>query len=348
MSVDLETDFERTRVALEFPFTIARGTRTHAEIAIVEIEDEAGHVGVGAAAPASRYGETVDTVEAVLPDLLAIVEDVGDPHDLARIERRMRDRIRANPSARAAVSIAVYDLVAKRLEVPLYRYFGLDPTDAPETSYTIGIDDLDRMRAKTETALERGYDTLKVKVGTDRDEEILATIRDVAPDATIRVDANEAWSPREAVATIDELAAYDLEFVEQPVSADDPEGLRYVYERSSLPIAADESLRTATDVPQVADRCDVATLKLMKCGGLSEARRIVHTAHAHGLEVMCGCMVESNASIAAACQLAPALEYADLDGSLLLEADPYDGVSMPDGRIDLDGLERPGTGALER
>ncbi len=344
----LETAFERHALPLEYPFTIARGTATEAEVVTVRIEDEDGTVGVGGAGPSPHYGETVDTVTTVLPDLLAVVEDCGDVHQLERIERRMRETVNRNPAARCAVSIALHDLAAKRLEVPLYRYWGLDPAQTLETSYTIGLDDTETMREKTETALERGHGTLKVKLGTDRDLEIIETIRSVAPDVSLFVDANEAWTPREAVSKIERLTEYDLAFVEQPVAAEDPEGLQFVYERSPLPIAADESCVTLEDIPRIADRCDIANLKLMKCGGLREAKRMIHTARAHGLEVMCGCMTESNASIAAACHLVPLLDYVDLDGSLLLAEDPYDGVPMPDGRIDLDGLERAGTGAVQR
>ncbi|AFZ71990.1 dipeptide epimerase [Natronobacterium gregoryi] len=346
----LETSFQRHTLPLEFPFTISRGTATETDVVTVRIEDDEGTVGVGGAGPSAHYGETADTVEAVLPDLLAVVEAVDDPHQLDRIERQMRETVERNPAARCAVSIALHDLVTKRLEVPLYEYWGLDPDDTIETSYTIGIDDTETMKEKTELALERGYTTLKVKLGTDRDLEIVETIRSVAPaeDVRLYVDANEAWTPREAVRKIDELAAYDLEFVEQPVPAEDPEGLEFVYERAALPIAADESCITVEDVPQIAGRCDVANLKLMKCGGLREAKRIIHTARAHGLQVMCGCMNESNASIAAACHLAPLLDYADLDGSLLLDDDPYDGVPMAGGRIALEDLEPAGTGvALE-
>ncbi|MDS0473909.1 dipeptide epimerase [Natrinema sp. 1APR25-10V2] len=344
--MSLETSFERRSLPLEYPFGIARGTTTETEVVFVRIGDGDGTTGIGAAAPSSHYGETVATVEAVLPDLLSVVEDVDDPHQLERIERRMRETVRRNPSARAAVSIALHDLVAKRFDVPLYRHWGLDPAETLETSYTIGLDDLETMRAKTETALERGFGTLKVKLGTDRDLEIVRTIRSAAPDVRLFVDANEAWRPREALRKIDRLAEFDVTFVEQPVSAEDPEGLEFVSERSALPIAADESCVTLADVPAVADRCDIVNLKLMKCGGLQEARRIISTARAHGLEVMCGCMTESNASIAAACHLAPLLDYADLDGSLLLADDPAAGVPMPDGRIDLTGLDRPGTGAV--
>ncbi len=344
--MSLETAFERRSLPLEYPFGIARGTTTETAVVFVRIGDGDGTTGIGAAAPSPHYGETVATVEAVLPDLLSVVEGVDDPHQLERIERRMRETVRRNPSARAAVSIALYDLVAKRFDVPLYRLWGLDPAETLETSYTIGLDDLGTMRAKTETALERGFGTLKVKLGTDRDLETVRAIRSAAPDVRLFVDANEAWRPREAVRKIGRLAEFDVEFVEQPVPADDPEGLEFVSERSALPIAADESCVTLADVPAVADRCDIVNLKLMKCGGLQAARRIISTARAHGLEVMCGCMTESNASIAAACHLAPLLDYADLDGSLLLADDPADGVSMPDGRIDLAGLDRPGTGAV--
>ncbi|WP_135535691.1 dipeptide epimerase [Halostella pelagica] len=341
----LSASFERLELPLETPFTIARGTQTTSENVVVRIEDDAGAVGVGGAAPSTHYGETADTVAAVLPDLLAVVEDVGDPTQRERIERRMREAVRDNPAARCAVSIALHDLAAKRADQPLYRYWGLDPERTVETSFTIGLDEVDRMREKTADAVDRGYGVLKVKLGTDRDEAVIDAVRSAAPEARIRVDANEAWTPREAVRKTELLAEYGVEFVEQPVPAENTEGLRFVYERSSLPIAADESCVTLDDVPRVADRTDIVTIKLMKCGGLREARRMIHTARAHGLEVMLGCMIESNASIAAGAHLAPLLDYADLDGSLLLDRDPYDGVSMPDGRIDLSALERPGTGA---
>jgi L-alanine-DL-glutamate epimerase-like enolase superfamily enzyme len=343
--MSLDAEFERLSLPLENAFTISRTTQETAENVVVRIADGDGNEGVGAAAPSEHYGETAATVEAVLPALLEVVEEVGDPHQLDRIERRMEETVARNPAARCAVSIALHDLAAKRADLPLYRYWGLDPDESVPTSYTIGIDTTERMAEKTETAVERGYSVLKVKVGTDRDEEIISTVREAAPEATIRVDANEAWSPREAVRKIDALAEYDLEFVEQPVSADDPEGMGFVRDRSALPIAADESCVTLADIPQIAGKVDIANLKLMKCGGLREAERMIHAARAHGLEVMLGCMIETNAAISAAAHLAPLLDYADLDGSLLLDEDPYEGVPMPDGDIDLAGLERAGTGA---
>jgi L-alanine-DL-glutamate epimerase-like enolase superfamily enzyme len=343
--MSLETDFERIELPLENAFTISRGGQDVAENVVIEVSD-GEHTGVGGAAPSPHYGETPDTVAAVLPDLLGVVESVEDPHALAAIERRMRETVRENPAARCAVSIACHDLVAKRLSLPLYRYWGLAP-DAPRTSYTIGLDSTDRMGEKTVEAIDAGYEVLKVKLGTDRDLEILKAIREAAPAATVRIDANEAWRPNEAVRKIRELADLGVEFVEQPVPAGEPENLRFVHERSVLPIAADESCVTLADIPRVANRAAIANIKLMKCGGLREAKRMIAAARAHGLDVMLGCMIESNASIAAACHLAPLVEYADLDGSLLLAEDPYEGLSMPEGRIALDG-GRAGTGAEVR
>ncbi|WP_138004759.1 dipeptide epimerase [Halalkalirubrum salinum] len=344
----LETSFERRSLPLENPFTIARGTQTHAENVIVRVVDDAGMTGFGGAAPSPHYGETAATVEAVLPELLAVVEAVDDPHAFEAIERRLRSRISGNPAARCAVSIAIHDLAAKRLGVPLYRLWGLDPSQTPNTSFTIGLDETDVVRQKTAAAVESGYEILKLKLGTDREEELIEAVREEAPEARIRVDANEAWTPRETIDNSRMLEEYGVEFIEQPVPAENPDGLRFAYQRSALPIAADESCVTLEDIPQIADRADIVNLKLMKCGGLYEAQRMIHAARAHGLEVMLGCMIESNASIAAACHLGPLLDYADLDGSLLLKEDDYEGVSLPEGRIDLAGLDRSGTGAIGR
>ncbi|MDR5671727.1 L-alanine-DL-glutamate epimerase or related enzyme of enolase superfamily [Halalkaliarchaeum sp. AArc-CO] len=340
----LSAEFERVSLELDDAFTISRGTTTETENVVVRITDEGGMTGIGGAAPSPHYGETADTVGAVLPELLDVVEEVDDPHAIHEVERRLTEVVRDNPAARCAVSIALHDLAAKRLGVPLYRLWGLDPTDAPTSSYTIGLDTVDRVGEKTERAVESGYDVLKLKLGTDHDRELVEAVREAAPDARLRIDANEAWTPRETVAKSRWLEEYDVEFIEQPVPAEDPEGLRFAYERSVLPIAADESCVTVSDIPEIADRADIANLKLMKCGGLAEARRMIATARAHGLEVMLGCMVESNASIAAGCHLAPLLDYADLDGSLLLAEDPYAGIDLTDGEIRLAETDRAGTG----
>lgn len=346
--MSLTANVERLSLELDRPFTISRGTTEHKENVVVTLEDAGGTVGVGAAAPSAHYGETADTVEAALDRLLPLVEDLSDPMALDRLERVCDDSLGRNPAAKAAISIAAHDLAAKRLGIPLYRLWGEDPSRTISTSYTIGIDEPEAMGQAAADAREAGYPILKVKLGTDDDRTRFEAVRDAAPDARIRVDANEAWSPKEAVRKAGWLAEAEVEFIEQPVPAPNRQGCRYVAEQAPVPIAVDESIEVATDVPNVADMADIVVVKLMKCGGLREARRIIQTARAHGLDVMCGCMLESNAAIAAACHLGPSLDYADLDGSLLLADDPFEGVPMPEGEIDLSGLDRPGTGARRR
>lgn len=342
--MSIETSIDRLSLELEQPFRISRGTTETIEVATVTISD-GEYEGVGSASPSTHYGETIDTVEAVLPKLCAVVEAIGRPDRLRLIERRLHETVRGNPAARAAVSIALYDLVAKRRELPLYQHWGLDPAQSIGTSYTISIDEPELMAERATTAVDRGYSVLKLKLGTEADRARVEAVREAVPDARIRVDANEAWEPKEAVEVMDAIAEYDVEFVEQPVAAEQPEALQFVHERASLPIAADESCVTLEDVPAVADRCSIVTIKLMKCGGIGQAIRMIHTARAHGLEVMLGCMIEANTSIAPACHLTPMLDYADLDGSLLLADDPYAGVPIADGKIDLSVIQKTGSGA---
>jgi len=342
--VTLATAFKRVSLPLADPFGIARGRTETATNVLVRIEDGAGHAGVGAATPSEYYGETPDSVEQALPDLLAAVESVGDSDAQQAIERALRDRAPEQAAARAAVSAAVHDLAARQQGDPLYRRWGHDPGAAPRTSYTIGIDAPGRMAEKAAEARDSGYPVLKIKAGTDDDRARLRAVREAVPDARLRVDANCAWEPAEAVAHTQWLADLGLEFLEQPVAADNIGGLARVSEAGAVPVAADESCVTAADVPRVADAVDIVVAKLTKCGGLRPAARQIAAAQAHGLEVMLGCMVGSNAVLAAACHLAPLVDYADLDGALLLAGDRYEGVPMPGGRIDLAAVEA-GTGA---
>lgn len=342
--MSLTLTVERDELPLVRPFTIARGTQTTAAVVFVTITDAEGTEGVGAAGPSRHYGDTAATVEAVMPELASVIEAYDDPDAVVAIEDELRGAVRGNPAARTAVSIALHDLVAKRHDQALHRYWGL-PSEAIDTSFTIGIDPPEEMAENAADAVDAGYEILKLKLGTDDDRAIIEAVRDAVPDATIRVDANEAWGPKQAVEYCHLLAAHDVEFVEQPVPAEYPEALAYVGEHSPLPIAADESCIDLFDIPRIADSVQIANLKLMKCGGLAEAIRMVHAARAHGLEVMLGCMGESNASIAAGAQLAPLLDYADLDGSLLLADDPFDGPVKPGGSIELDPTV-PGIGAI--
>ena len=342
----LRTEHRRLSLTLERPFTIARGTTTERTVHVVSIRDDDGSVGRGAAAPAPYYGETPETVADVLPSYLEIARSIGDPHALDRIERTCRETEGEHPSALAAVTTALLDLVTTRLGLPLYQYLGLDPQRAPPTAHTVGIASPGEMEAAAAEAAGRGFQILKVKLGADDPLESLQAVRSGAPNATLVGDANGAWSPAEALEHIEALADCGLSHIEQPVPGPDLEGLEHVHEHSPIPVLADESCVTAADVPQVAGRCSGVVLKLMKCGGPPAAIRLAHTARAHGLSVMGGCMVESNVSIAAAWHLAPLFDFADLDGALLLADDPYNGVPLDGDTPLLAAPERSGTGVI--
>jgi L-alanine-DL-glutamate epimerase-like enolase superfamily enzyme len=323
---------ETIAVHTKHAFTIARGGASEWRLVTVRVTDSDGCWGWGEAAPSRFYGETADTVPAILAQLAPVL-DRADPWSLETIEAELARVVRFNGAARSAVSAALHDLAARRLGVPLYKMWGLDPASAPLSSFTIGIGSETELRQKVKEA--EGYPILKVKLGTDHDEDIVRVIREEAPDKTLRVDANAAWTPKRAVQTIERLLDYDVEFVEQPLPPHDVEGLRFVRERSPLPIIADESCLVASDIPRLEGAVDGINIKLSKCGGLREAQRMVATARAHGMLVMMGCMIESSLGISAAAHLSPLLDYADLDGAALLADDPYSGASIEGGKISI-------------
>jgi L-alanine-DL-glutamate epimerase-like enolase superfamily enzyme len=326
------------------PFVIARGGSSEWRTVLVRVIDERdGAEGWGEAAGNRFYGETLETVVAVLPRLEAALEGV-DSWSLEAAEAAMHRAIRGNPAAKSAVSAALHDLAAKRLGVPLYKLWGLEPSAAPLSSYTIAIAGNEELRRRVDEARE--YPVLKVKLGTDRDEEIMRVVRDAAPDKRLRVDANAAWTAKHALRMIELLRELDVEFVEQPLPPHDLDGLRFVRERSVLPIVADESCLVASDVARLAGVVDGINIKLAKCGGLREALRMIATARAHGMLVMAGCMIESSLGITAAAHLAPLLDYADLDGAALLADDPFAGATIAGGRIALPTA--PGLGVTRR
>lgn len=291
----------------------------------VRVTDSVGCEGWGEAAPSAYYGETAETVVAVLPRYASVLESVDDDAALEDVERRLVLELGGNASARAAVSAALHDLLGKRLGVPLWKLWEVAPS-APRSSFTIGLDEPAIMRERVVAAA--GHEVLKIKVGTERDEEALRTVRDAAPDARIRVDANTAWTVKQAVGRLPLLREMDVELIEQPLHPNDLDGLRLLRRRSPIPIIADESCRTLADVPRLAGRVDGVNIKLAKCGSLREALRMVHAARAHGMLVMIGCMIESTLGIAAAVQLAPLCDYVDLDGAALLAEDPFTGPAL--------------------
>lgn len=321
---------------LHEPFTISRGTELVAENVLVTLQTDEGVVGYGEAAPSSHYGERRSSVLAFLQEFAGSLRT--DPLSTAplameTLHRRLAQVAHLNPAARAAIDMAAYDLLGKMAGLPVATLLGGDLAETPRTSFTIGIDTPERMAAKTRAASH--YPILKVKVGTPHDIENLAAVRSAAPHAIIRVDANAAWTPRQAIRMIREIDQFGIEFVEQPVADHDLAGLRLVRQQSVLPIYADESCIVPADVPRVADCVDGINIKLMKCGGLYPAVQMVHLARAHNLRVMLGCMIESSVAITAAAHLSTLVDVADLDGHLLLAHgdDPFVGVQVIDGRL---------------
>ena len=333
---------ETIRLDLVHPFRIAREVSAHKNNVLVRISD--GELtGIGEAAPSLYYGEDAGSVLRALEEVSALPGD--DPFGLEATMDRLVTRIPGDSAARAAVDIALHDLAAQRLGVPLYRWLGLDPGKTPVTSFTIGIDEPKAIRRKVREAA--GYPALKVKLGSEpeKDLEIMRAIRSET-DARIRIDANAGWTADQAVEMVKRLSEFDVELVEQPLPPGSPEAWRRVREAASMTIIADESVLTSRDVPTMAGLVDGVNVKLMKCGGVREALRLIHTARAHGMIVMIGCMIESSVAITAAAHLSPLADYADLDGNLLISNDPFSGASVRQGRLVLP--EKPGIGVAPR
>ena len=326
------------------PFVIARGGATEHRLIRVRLIDDNGVEGWGEAAPNRFYGETADTVLGALARLAPIVE-AADPWHLEDLDAGLNRALRFNGSVKSAISAAAHDLMGKRLSVPVYKLWGLDPAKAPLSSFTIAI------AANDDELCERvrqaaSYPVLKVKLGSDHDERIIRVVRETAPDKVLRVDANAAWSAKQALHMMPLLVDCGVEYVEQPLPAHDIDGLRFVRERAPLPIIADESCVVATDVARLADAVDGINIKLSKCGSLREALKMIATARAHGMLVMAGCMIETSLGITAAAHFAPLLDYADFDGAALLSDDPYVGATIDGGKIVIP--DAPGLGVRRR
>jgi L-alanine-DL-glutamate epimerase-like enolase superfamily enzyme len=341
MTDSLRVSAEVLELRTKHPFIIARGGSSDYRSVWVKVTDHDGHEGWGEAAATKFYGETTDTVLATLS--LYATQMPADPFDLERAERGWLALLKGNPAARVALSTALHDLAAKRAGVPLYKLWGLDPADAPRSTFTIGIDTAEKIRQKVREAAE--YPILKVKLGTDRDVEILQVLRD-ATQAEIRVDANCGWTVKQAIRMLPVLEEFGVTVLEQPLVPEDLDGLGEIRRRATIPIIADESCRTAADIPALVGRVDGINIKLAKCGSLREAIRMVAIARAHHLQVMLGCMIESSIGITAAAHLAPLVDIVDLDGAALLANDPFQGATIHGGLVRLPS--GPGLGVTRR
>ena len=323
-------------LATAFEFRIAHGVRRGHANTLVTLEHE-GIEGWGEASPSHYYGETRELVEAALATWAPHLGE--DPFAFDAIDARLHAVLQGHGAARAGIDSALHDWVGKKLGQPVWKLFGLDAAKTPLSCVTLGMASPEEMERKLETV--RDFPALKVKLGAPGDVENLERIR-AGYTGKLRIDANAAWAPADAVRVLRRVERLDLELVEQPVARGDLDGLRWVRERIGIPVFADESVHHASDIAQLVGRVDGVNLKLMKSGTLREMQRTIHAARAHGMQVMLGSMVESSLALSAAAQLAPLADYLDLDGHWLLAKDPFSGAPGERGRIELS--QSPGLG----
>jgi L-alanine-DL-glutamate epimerase-like enolase superfamily enzyme len=324
-------------IHLRHTFTISRESQDVVRVVTVELSD-GDLVGFGEASPSSFYGEDAEGVQADL-QLLEELAAGADPLHYRDVLEQAAEILGDRRGALCAFDTALFDLASRKLGVPLWRLLGLDPARIPLTSFTIGIDTIEQMLSKLQEA--RDYPILKVKLGTPQDIEIIRQLRRET-DAVFRVDANCGWTVAETIEKSAELKALGVEFIEQPLPPEQLEAMEEVCRRSALPVIADENSVIPEDIPALAGRFHGINIKLVKCGGILPALRMVHLARTLGLQVMFGCMIETSILISAAAQLGPLADYLDLDGNVLIEDDPYAGVENEAGRLVL------GEGRLRR
>jgi L-Ala-D/L-Glu epimerase len=318
-----------TRIAeleLAETFTISRGAQDVVDVVELQVEHD-GERGFGEAAPNERYGESPASAQAFVEQHGDLLGD--DPFALEEIEERLAG-VPGEQAAKAALDAALHDLQGKLLGLPVWRLLGLK-RESPPTSYTVVLADPDAMARQAERDARR-FLRLKLKLGgrDGLDAERVRSVRSVT-ELPLQVDANEGWTLEEALETLPQLAGLEVEYCEQPLPADDPDGPE-LKRRAPIPIYVDEDCHTLSDVRTCAERAHGINIKLAKSGGIREAVRMIHAARALGLGVMLGCMLESGLGIAAAAQIAGLCDHVDLDGNLLLRHDPWPGVRLEDGR----------------
>jgi L-alanine-DL-glutamate epimerase-like enolase superfamily enzyme len=322
---------------LKHTFRISRSARDIAPVIILQMEHD-GIVGYGEASPTKRYGESLETIAAFFS--LLDLSRFDSPMMLEDILNFVDAAAPGNTSAKCAIDLALHDWVGKKLGVPLYQLWGLNPNKTAQCSFTIAIDTKEVVEQKVREAEE--YPILKVKVGLDNDQEMINTIRAVT-DKVLYVDANEGWKDKHlALERIKWLKDQNVEFVEQPMPADQFDDLKWLRDKSDLPLIADESVLRLSEVPKLAEAFDGINIKLMKCTGVREAMRMINTARALNMKVMMGCMIETAVGISAGAHLSPLLDYADLDGNVLISNDPFNGVRNIKGNLTLS--DAPGLG----
>lgn len=330
------------RLRLRHTWTTVMSSSEHRDTFFVEYSRD-GITGTGEGAPIVRYKESAESCRQAVESIRAWL--LGQrPEAFVPLMEGVFRRIDGQFAAKAALDIALLDWNAQKLGVPLWRLFGLDPAAAPVTTFSIGIDKAEVIREKVREAA--AFPVLKIKVGLDNDEEVIGAVRSETKKP-LRVDANEGFRTKEeAVEKINWLEKQGVEFIEQPLPAANLEDMNWIRKRVHIPVIADEACLHPPDVPRLAPYFDGVNVKVDKCGGLLEAKRMIEMARSLGLKVMLGCMVSSSVAITAAAHLSPLVDYADLDGNLLISNDPYEGVRVERGKLILP--DRPGLGLLSR
>jgi len=331
-------EVKKHRLKLAHTWTISRNSSDYKDNVFVKIEKD-GIAGFGEAGPNTRYGEdwekTIDRINKA--------KHIFEKNDLwhyVDIKNELDATITDQSCAKCALDIALMDWIGKKLNTPLYKMWGLDKAKTPLTTFSIGIDTTEVIKQKVREAEK--YPRLKIKVGKDNDEEVINAVRSVT-DKPIVVDANEGWKSKEvALEKIKWLVGEGVEFIEQPMPSTMIEETRWLRDRVDITIIADEAVKNEKDIPLLSTAYDGINIKLMKSGGLQEAMRMIQMAKALEMKIMLGCMIESSIAITAAAHLSPYVDYADLDGNLLLAEDPFEGATVDKGKLILN--DKPGLG----
>lgn len=337
----LEMKFFPYELKLRHVFTVATYSRTTTPDVQVEITYD-GVTGYGEASMPQYLGQTVQSVTAFLQKV--DLSQFNDPFQLEDILAYVDSLSPGDTAAKAAVDIALHDLVGKLLGAPWYKIWGLNKDKAPSTTFTIGIDTADVVKQKTRECANQ-FNILKVKLGRENDKEMIETIRSVT-DLPIAVDINQGWKDKEkAIDEIFWLKEHGIVMVEQPMPKEMKDDIAWLTENSPLPIFADEAIQRLKDIKNVAGAYSGINIKLMKCTGMHEAWKMLNYARAIGMKVMVGCMTETSCAVSAAAQLSPAVDFADLDGNLLISNDRFKGMEVVKGKITLP--DRPGIGVVK-
>ena len=332
---------EIINLTLQDPFGMAPYTRSKKQVVLLTISD-GEQTYYGEASPSRYYGETLKSVQEAFKKVKHLLKE-KDFFYIEPLMERIKQKIPKDNAARAMIEMALFDYIGKKTGLPLYKLLGLYPPNKKRTSFTIGIDTIDKMLEKVDAA--KKYPILKIKLGRDakHDVKVMKEIRK-RTDKVLWIDANGGWSVDEAIRCIKVLADLGVEHVEQPLSRGALKKLKELKKKSPLPLFVDEDAHKCDTFSNLLDVCDGINLKLIKTGGILEARRMIANARTFGLQLMLGCMIETSVAITAAAHIASAFDYLDLDGNLLLADDPFDGVKVKKGFLKIP--DRPGLGVV--